>query len=559
MKKLSKLLLVLGVFLTLGALRVNAETKYIGDKKYTFTEFNSEKMLFGTFKSDGKTYTIAFDDLIGSDEELPIYELEFGEKINLKKVKDAEKFIEELESKVEDQEYISYEFRDRYSNDDGKDKFYKVTEKGEDKKEKEIDLDFLNIENTFVYYLGEIKDKLFFSISSFDNDKIVVLNKKYETVKTIDKQNIIKKINKDKKSDEETYFSMHLATLSKNEEPYIIVIEQFYSDEILNEKYYVFDYNEDLLLTINDEKNVMDFSPIFKDKEVKFLYQSCELNEEKHEYELCELNTIDLKGNKDSIIKGKSYIYNDISDGFITVTNENKNKKEIILYDNNLNVIFKGEYDSILFYSVKDIENSSTSDFSDINDYKEVQNGDYVLSLYKYNEDYSIEESVIYYLTVEDSSKTTITGTVKDKDGNPLNNYTVELHSTPRTVKTDANGYFKFEDVEEGEHTITIIDPEGNTVATKKLNVIASNETRLDGDTLYFDGTGKGLDIELKVDGETLSIEKVLNEPKEKSLIKLLSNEKVPKTGDSIILYIIMLIALVGGGTLLKRKINKMN
>ena len=558
MKKIGKYLLVLGIFLIFGALKVNAETKYVGDKKYTFTEFEGEKALIGAFNYNDKTYAIAFDDLFGEVDEnnIPIYTLEVGDKAKLVKVKDTEKIIKELEESASNIENVYYEFERGYLNDEGKNKFFKTTEKGSEVDKKEIDLDFLNVENTYVDYVDEINGNLYFYISGINEEKILVLNKKYEIIKTINREDLLKKVITDEDKEDGLYSSMYVATLVKDEEPYIMLRTEIYKEEKSKEVYYIFDMNGELLATIADDNNVMEISPIFKDKEVNFLYQACEYDEDDYEYTKCELKTINLKGKKTSISKATSYIQHQVTNGFIIVSNEKE--KNTILYDNNLNLILTADFSSGSISSIRDLKNYINSDDQI---YKEVQNGNYIVSLYDYTYDEKDEfRSMIYYLTVEDSIKTTITGVIKDKDGNPLKNHTVELHSTPRTVKTDENGYFKFESVEEGEHTLTIIDPDGNKLATKKINVIASDETRMDGDTLYFDGTGKGFDIELKVDGEKLFIERILNEPKENGVLaKLLNNEKVPKTADSIVLYIVMLIAFIGGGTLLRKKINKMN
>lgn len=47
-----------------------------------------------------------------------------------------------------------------------------------------------------------------------------------------------------------------------------------------------------------------------------------------------------------------------------------------------------------------------------------------------------------------------IEGTIKDKNGNPISDAIVTLHSDIRTTKTDENGHYVFENVALEEHTI---------------------------------------------------------------------------------------------------------
>ena len=52
-------------------------------------------------------------------------------------------------------------------------------------------------------------------------------------------------------------------------------------------------------------------------------------------------------------------------------------------------------------------------------------------------------------------------GIIKDGD-EPLAGYRVELHSTPRTAVTDAQGHFYFDEIETGNHTLYIYDTDNN-------------------------------------------------------------------------------------------------
>lgn len=59
---------------------------------------------------------------------------------------------------------------------------------------------------------------------------------------------------------------------------------------------------------------------------------------------------------------------------------------------------------------------------------------------------------------VEEQPKGIIKGILKMKDGTPLSNARLELHSQPLTTYTDINGYFEFRDVELGSHILYLAD-----------------------------------------------------------------------------------------------------
>ncbi|MEG6617617.1 fibronectin type III domain-containing protein [Peptococcaceae bacterium 1198_IL3148] len=52
----------------------------------------------------------------------------------------------------------------------------------------------------------------------------------------------------------------------------------------------------------------------------------------------------------------------------------------------------------------------------------------------------------------------TVFGRVVDTEGNPLVNLRIELHSNPRITYTDLQGYYRFDGVELGKHTVTVKD-----------------------------------------------------------------------------------------------------
>ncbi|GEM_PF-4742168 len=74
-------------------------------------------------------------------------------------------------------------------------------------------------------------------------------------------------------------------------------------------------------------------------------------------------------------------------------------------------------------------------------------------------------------IDIEPTYNYALSGRVVDSNENGIGNLTVELHSDPQTTVTDENGYFCFLVAESGEHTITILDKDGNVLCTKKITV----------------------------------------------------------------------------------------
>ena len=85
----------------------------------------------------------------------------------------------------------------------------------------------------------------------------------------------------------------------------------------------------------------------------------------------------------------------------------------------------------------------------------------------------------------------TLSGTLVDGNGDPLANKTVELHSEIKTTTTDANGFYKFENVTEGDHTLYVKDEDDTEIANISITFTKSNTTEYSEGVLKFEGDTK--------------------------------------------------------------------
>lgn len=75
----------------------------------------------------------------------------------------------------------------------------------------------------------------------------------------------------------------------------------------------------------------------------------------------------------------------------------------------------------------------------------------------------------------------TITGSVTDSNGDPVEGATVTLHSNPRTTTTDADGTYTFQDVSAGEHTLHVAPPDGTDLAgPRNVSVDVTQEGKIE-------------------------------------------------------------------------------
>lgn len=91
-----------------------------------------------------------------------------------------------------------------------------------------------------------------------------------------------------------------------------------------------------------------------------------------------------------------------------------------------------------------------------------------------------------------------------DAEGNPAADLTVEIHSTPKTVRTSQNGIAVFAEVEEGRHTLYVQDEEGNVLASKAFEIIFGEKISLRGNQLLV-RRGSACTLNVQFDGTELT------------------------------------------------------
>ena len=544
MKKICKVLVLVLAFLTFGLIKAKAETTVVGDKKYTITPIETEEKFSYLFKVGDKTYAIydSTSDSIedpGEEPETIVYEAKFGEdKITLTKDFDLEKLMTEVTEKFGTKQYVYYAFSDFTR------KFTKVTETMDDSNEEEVEsyMDTLEDDGSYYRHYGPFNGKFYIVKQKGFNRTIIVLNKDLTLDKTINCNELMTEVLKD----EEFGIDEVLVTGYLNDADPYYAIGITVSGETDIKKAYIFDAKGELYTIIDDSDadSGLEYSltPVYSNKEIKFFYSKCTYENEKYS---CELNLYNKEGKELSLLKADGSIVAGVYKGFVLIHVFTVDSYKFIVYDNDLNKIVETDTGGEVYEEMTEpIEMTERYVHGDYLKYKEVQNGVYLYKTYEYPENAPIITKY-YYVTVEDAAKTTISGVLKDKDGNPLKNHTVELHSTPRTVVTDKNGYFEFKNVEEGDHTLTIKDTNGEVLAVKEIKVLPSTETKIEGDTLYFKEGDKGLSIDLKIDGTTLKVaekEETKEEAKEETTEKKTEvTESVPKTNDALYLYILLL------------------
>lgn len=97
----------------------------------------------------------------------------------------------------------------------------------------------------------------------------------------------------------------------------------------------------------------------------------------------------------------------------------------------------------------------------------------YILGKSSRFSDYSNGKAIdtIYVTKPDSEAKVHLGGKIFYSDGTPYANGTVQLNSEPKQTVTDSKGAFIFKDAEGGEHTISILDSQGNIVTKREFSI----------------------------------------------------------------------------------------
>ena len=119
-----------------------------------------------------------------------------------------------------------------------------------------------------------------------------------------------------------------------------------------------------------------------------------------------------------------------------------------------------------------------------------------------------ISEDTVIVFKYKDASVrlVTVKGYLTYKNGEPVANKKVEIHSEVRTAITDADGYYEIRNIEAGNHKYTVFNADGTALITCNLNITKSGQ-----DTAEV--TYKMSDVEVSIDlsvADVLEIDGVL-------------------------------------------------
>lgn len=119
-----------------------------------------------------------------------------------------------------------------------------------------------------------------------------------------------------------------------------------------------------------------------------------------------------------------------------------------------------------------------------------------------------ISEDTVIVFKYKDASVrlVTVKGYLTYKNGEPVANKKVEIHSEVRTAITDADGYYEIRNIEAGNHKYTVFNDDGTDLITCDLNIAKSGQ-----DTAEV--TYKMRDTEISIDfpsADVLEIDAVL-------------------------------------------------
>ncbi len=139
-----------------------------------------------------------------------------------------------------------------------------------------------------------------------------------------------------------------------------------------------------------------------------------------------------------------------------------------------------------------------------------------------------------------------------DTSGNPLANMTVELHSTPKVTKTNANGIAAFQGVESGSHTLYVKDSNGNVIASKSFELLFGDTVMLNGSQLTVKA-GSAFTLNAQMSGNELLFTSI----QEGDLYQILPAATGDDTNIALWLILLLLSSGLGYGVYISNKKKK--
>lgn len=144
-------------------------------------------------------------------------------------------------------------------------------------------------------------------------------------------------------------------------------------------------------------------------------------------------------------------------------------------------------------------------------------------------------------------SGVTLCGYVVDGSYNPMAGVTVEIHSTPKSEVTAANGYFAISNVEFGTHTVYVKDADGNTLASRQLIINEQDAKSLSDDVLT------------APNGSTVSVIVVVADGKISYTTALTGSAAATGDSASVLLWTVLMVMALAAAAVIFRSRQKAN
>lgn len=160
----------------------------------------------------------------------------------------------------------------------------------------------------------------------------------------------------------------------------------------------------------------------------------------------------------------------------------------------------------------------------------------------------------------EKSQFVILVGILTDEVGKPLFDYTVEICSDKMIAKTDENGSFRFNNVEFGNHTITVKDHKGTLLAQKTFDLVLGTPLSINDNEIIAEN-GSVFTLSIQLDGDKLALANIesgdtspeidLADPDDSSIFIGDSDKNIDfiETGDVVnleIWWVLFIISLLG-------------